>query len=871
MSIPYLFEVCGIKINGTHILCIYRPKTQKGDNFMNNLENMLNIIQKNKERQVIICGDFNINTLLDSTESREFKSLLISYGLKMYINEPTRVTNHSSTCIDNILSNIDLNDAKVIEFGLSDHTLQQVCLPIPIKRNPRYFIQARDLKQANLEKLKTYLLSVSWEEVFKSTDCDKGFNIFHDILTRAFDDLCPKIKIKAGHAKCDRGWITPGIKKSCESKRELFIRVKTTKDDDLKKKYNTFCRVLNKVIAFAKRDYNEKKIVNADDKIKSMWNLINENTKGKKIVETNNYIGLSDGKKKATTNYDAPDIFNDFFSSIGSHNTEKPTANGNCAENNFLPPAGINNMFLHPVSMDELSKTVNSLKNKKSSGYDDIPTSVIKYVFDTIALPLHYLINLSFSQGVFPTRLKKAHVKPIHKKEDKLDVNNYRPISLLVTLSKIFEKCMSNRLRRFIGANKILAREQFGFQKGASTVDAIFEMTDFVTEALDGKDNVATVLLDLSKAFDNVNHEVLLEILDRYGIRGVVNEWFRSYLKNRQQSVILPILDESKTLVNIQSNTSLIENGVPQGSILGPILFLLYVNNLPRVVQEKVVMFADDVSVFFKINKNDERNFGLEISETIQIIINWFKHLNLNTNVNKTKLLYFRNYNSKIFNDEVNADGVKIDCVKHAKFLGIHTDENVNWKKHIEVLQNKLSSFCYALRSLSNLATKRATLIAYYAFFQSRILYGLAVWGGSVDIDKILILQKRCIRILDGLKSNRESCRDSFKKLKILTITALYVIELCKLVKRYPNKFPLRTLGASNRLNEKFKYDLEVPASRTVTYSRTTKMAAIKVFNSLPDEIKSLTGTKFFTKLKEFLIVMCPYSLNEFYDFKPAA
>ncbi|CAG9133186.1 unnamed protein product [Plutella xylostella] len=209
-------------------------------------------------------------------------------------------------------------------------------------------------------------------------NCDKGFNIFHDILTRAFDDLCPKIKIKAGHAKCDRGWITPGIKKSCESKRELFIRVKTTKDDDLKKKYNTFCRVLNKVIAFAKRDYNEKKIVNADDKIKSMWNLINENTKGKKIVETNNYIGLSDGKKKATTNYDAPDIFNDFFSSIGSHITGKPTTNGNCAENNFLPPAGINTMFLHPVSMDELSKTVNSLKNKKSSGYDDIPTSVIK-------------------------------------------------------------------------------------------------------------------------------------------------------------------------------------------------------------------------------------------------------------------------------------------------------------------------------------------------------------------------------------------------------------------------------------------------------------------------------------------------------------
>lgn len=864
LTIPYVFELCGINLNGTYILCIYRPKKVKNDNFIKNMENVLSIVQKHKEHKIIICGDFNVDILMNSSETREFRCLAESYGLNININQPTRITSHSSTCLDNILSNVALGHAQVTEIGLSDHTLQYADLAIPVTKQVNFYTLIRDTKEENLLKLKNYLHSLAWEDVYRSLDCDTAFNVFHDILINAFNAYCPEIRVRTGNTRNDRGWITPGIKKSCDTKRKLFIELKTTKNSDLIKRYKLFCSILNRVISYSKRTFNENKIMKSDDKVKATWNLINQHVKGTKQIEVNSYIGLTDGNKKLLSDTGAPDLFNNFFNNnageakIGSGTDDSDQIN--------RPTHSSNTMFSRPTTLEELHKTIHSLKNKKSCGYDNIPTSVIKFISEAIAGPLMFLINLSLSQGKFPARLKKAHIKPIHKKDDKLDVNNYRPISLLVTLSKIFEKIMISRLRSFLVSNSVLAREQFGFQKGVSTNDAIFDMADFVAEALDHRQIISTVLLDLSKAFDHVDHETLLDILDRYGIRGTVNDWFRSYLQDREQSVLLPVINQKHTMVNMESEVLVVRRGVPQGSILGPLLFLLYVNHLPNIINEKIIMFADDVSVFFKFDKDTVINRATVTSESIQNIITWFKQLNLSTNVNKTKMLHFRNYNTPKNDLVINYNDSIIESVPHAKFLGIYVDEYLNWKKHIEMLESRLSSFCYALRSLSYISTSKACLESYFAFFQSRILYGLAVWGGSVHIGTIFLLQKRCIRILDGLKSNRESCRESFKKLNIHTITSLYVIELCKLVKRYPSKFPPRPQGPSNRLNERLKFDLEVPQTRTSTYSRTVKIAAIKTFNSLPEDIKSLTGTKFFWKLKTYLLQHCPYSLNEFYE-----
>lgn len=861
MSSQKLFEISGIDINGCYVLCVYRPKTVTNDHFIQKFENVLNVIFRHKERKVIVCGDFNIDTLVESAESKEFLNLLQSHHMRPFIREPTRITDHSLTCLDNIISNVDLGTPGVKELGLSDHSLQFASLNVPVKKDqPRFFKIIRNVKNTNLQKLLEQLLQTSWHEVYNGKDCNDCFNKFYDKVMMAFETCCPLIKVRGDVNKNSKNWLTQGIKKSCETKRELFINSKANKTPSDLKLYKRYSKILGQVIQRSKQMCNEQIIVSSNNKVKATWNLINTHISGKRIDEVRDYTGLTDNINTANSNLEAANIFITHFTNT-CNNMKKQ-------KHIKLPNFHQTSMFATPVNNEEITKKIRNLKNKKSCGYDGMSAIVIKYIAEAIQKPLHFVINKSLGEGIFPERLKIALIKPILKSGDGLSVDKYRPISLLPVFSKIFEKVMADQLRVFLCTNKILAKEQFGFQKDISTIDAIFEMTDFIAEALDNNENVMTVLLDLSKAFDHVKHDVLLDILYRYGIRGRVNEWFQSYLTERFQTVVLPTLEEDGVLNNIESSTLKINVGVPQGSILGPILFLLYVNNLPSLSKNKVILFADDVSVFFKFNRSDYADLTKTINESIDNIINWFDDLNLGTNVGKTKLIHFRNYNTQVPHLDIKANDKEIESVPYAKFLGIFTDCNLNWRRHVDLLVGKLSSFCYALRSLIKISTKKAALQAYFAFFQSRVIYGLAIWGGSVDIERIFVLQKRAIRILNNIGSSMESCRASFKELKLHTITALYIIELCKLIKRYPHKFPGRVPGLSERQNEKNKHNLEKPLCRTVSYMRATKMTAIKVYNNLPVNIKVLKGNRFIATLKDYLITVSPYDLDEFFTYE---
>jgi hypothetical protein len=382
---------------------------------------------------------------------------------------------------------------------------------------------------------------------------------------------------------------------------------------------------------------------------------------------------------------------------------------------------------------------------------------------------------------------------------------------------------------------------------------------------LNQQENIVAILLDLSKAFDHVNHGIILDILNRYGVRGIPNKWFETYLKQREQCVSVSTLNhETRTMLNIKSDNSLTESGVPQGSILGPILFLLYVNYLPQILSNKIIMFADDISILFKFKRNDTEGLNNQITNTLSTVVNWLSMLNLTTNINKTKCIHFRNLRTE--RARLKSTNLSVLVVNEAKFLGIYVDESLNWKKRVDFLCNKLSSFTFALKGLKNISTQKAALQAYHAFFQSHVLYGLAIWGSCTEVHRLFILQKRCVRILNGIKSNHESCRPSFKKLGLPTLSAMYIIELCKLVRRHVSKFPAKNNFNSDRLNAMFAHDIRAPPATTAIYQRSTIYVAVKVFNTLPVEIKSLNHTKFFTALKKFVIELCPYSLSEYYN-----
>jgi len=258
-----------------------------------------------------------------------------------------------------------------------------------------------------------------------------------------------------------------------------------------------------------------------------------------------------------------------------------------------------NSICIYPVTEEEVTSLVKSLKGKPTSGDDDIPENLVKQCIHLIKGPLTHIYNLSLTSGVFLVLWKTAKVKPLHKKGDKYDMNNYRPISIIPVFAKILERLMYNRITSFLYENKILSEAQNGFRKGKSIDTAVQSYIERIQKALDNRLHTIGLFIDLSKAYNVLNHNLLLEKLSYYSITGSTNLWFRFYLFHRKQFIEISQSNTSNGEVNTYGSSSLdIEQGVSQGSVLGPLLFLLYTNDLPKNVHDaKVVMFADDISV----------------------------------------------------------------------------------------------------------------------------------------------------------------------------------------------------------------------------------------------------------------------------------
>ena len=318
-----------------------------------------------------------------------------------------------------------------------------------------------------------------------------------------------------------------------------------------------------------------------------------------------------------------------FFVNIG-HNLAKRIPQTDISPNHYMGARVTQTIFLEPVTPDELSKIINSIKHG-APGYDGITAQVLQSSATPILDPLCFLCNCSLIEGVFPSELKLANVSPLFKSGDDMLFNNYRPVSLLSILSKGFEKVMYSRLLSFLVSQKIMIKKQFGFRRLHSSYMAIMLMIDKITEALDDGDYVTGIFLDFSKAFDTVNHEILLYKLSHYGIRGSAFDWFKSYISNRSQFV---------TYNGVASTAKPINCGVPQGSILGPLLFLMYINDLYNVCQESVpILFADDTNLFYSGSSIDD--LARRINDELCNISTWLKINKLSLNIKKTHYIIF--------------------------------------------------------------------------------------------------------------------------------------------------------------------------------------------------------------------------------------
>ena len=409
--------------------------------------------------------------------------------------------------------------------------------------------------------------------------------------------------------------------------------------------------------------------------------------------------------------------FNDFFVKIGN-NLAKGIPNASTSPGRYMGDMISQSLFLDPVTPQEIAEIIKSLKNG-AHGYDEINNKILQLSVTPIIGSLSFLCNRSLTEGVFPLELKLANVLPLFKSGETMLFNNYRPVSLLCTLSKVFEKIMYSRLLNFLDYHKILIGNQFGFRKLHSSYMALMSMMDQVTKALDNGECVIGILLDFSKAFDTVNHSILIDKLYHYGIRGNVLEWFKSYLSDRSQYV---------SYNGVRSSTKSITCGVPQGSILGPLLFLIYINDLYNVCRDSVsILFADDTNLFYKGNKMED--LVKIINGELENISLWLKINKLSLNIKKPHFIMFQKGKSTMSIPDITIDNQPIDKVEKTKFRGVVIDSKLSWKNHICLVAGKLSKSIGVIMKAREYLNRSALLTLYYSFVYPYLTYCNHVWG----------------------------------------------------------------------------------------------------------------------------------------------
>ena len=405
----------------------------------------------------------------------------------------------------------------------------------------------------------------------------------------------------------------------------------------------------------------------------------------------------------------------------------------------YLSDANNKSIFLKPCTTNEILLLINTMKASKASGPNGFSTSLIIQFSGALIDPLVSIINMSLSEGIFPNLLKEAHVCPTYKKGEVTKYENYRPISLLSNISKLFERVMYNRLEEFLKSSEVFYKYQFGFRKHYSTNHALISIVEKIRDALDKNMYTCGVFIDLEKAFDTVNHQILLSKLYHYGIRGIANKWLSSYLSGRSQSVKLNGITSSKMNVSC---------GVPQGSILGPLLFLVYVNDMNLAFKSSVIHhFADDTNLLY--SDKSLKKIKTSVEKDLANLYDWLCANRLSLNPGKTEFIIFRPSRKKIdLRITLKLHHTKLFESSNIKYLGLILDNMLNWKPHISELSKKLGRVVGLLYKVRKLCSPSPVRSLYFSIFNSHLSYGLVVWGNasSKDIDKIKSLQRRAIR-----------------------------------------------------------------------------------------------------------------------------
>ena len=732
---------CSKPILTCHIYRHPSCRVEWKDNFEELVDKMYS-----EDKEIIIMGDIN-RDLMNMSINKDWSEFISSIGLEQLVNQPTRITKNSKTLIDHVYSSMPETIVRVSvpHIGNSDHFPVFITRKICKKHKSRTheFINFRNFRNFNESQFCHELSNIDWSELFVCESVDDCLEVWQTKFLAIVDAHMP-LQTKRVKRKYQPAWFTSDIADAIKM-RDIFSSDK--KSHEYKSKRNLVLRLIRE----SRKSTYEKRIEDGQNNPKTIWGIFKEFGSSKNNSEMSRSTNLSVNDKLITDEIEVANAFNNFFVTV-AQKLKDPIATSNFEYlieyvNTKVPPE---NYFSIPlIAQHNVLKHLKRLNVSKSTGLDHIGPRLLKISAPYISEPLTTLINMSILQASFPNTWKTAKVKPLFKKGDETLVDNYRPISILPTLSKLIEKHVHDAMISHLNNFNLLHNTQSGFRRNHSTESALLHLRENWLNAVNDGKMVGTLLVDFKKAFDLVDHDVLMKKLKIYKFDRPCVEWVKSYLTNRHQYVQINN--------SLSSDKETITCGVQQGSILGPLLFLLFINDLPLVIGNTVHstdLYADDTTIY-DIQYNKEI-IESNLNSALSSLDKWCITNGMQINTDKTKVMLITTNQKRHRLENVTLQIFyrnSIICQSSCeKILGVFFQDSFKSDSHIKFVSKKVSSFLWLLSRIKEFLPQRYRVLFYKAYIQPHLDYCSLLWGSTTvrNIKKIVKLQKRACKIILG-------------------------------------------------------------------------------------------------------------------------
>jgi len=878
---------------------LYRPPSspslsQEEHNltFFTNLNELLKMLSETK-LSVYILSDSNINLFNVDTDPRasQLVDLCSSYEFVNLISKATRINNQAQTCIDHIFTNRPADTRRVgINIDtLSDHFANSIIINLNQDRRELCdTILKRKFNDSNISSFKDALSSLSWDGVTAHQCTNAACDAFLEIFNKLFERHFPKTKTKINKRTVPMNpYMNKEILKMRMQNFKISNTARTNPTDINKENARIHRNLYNSKLRKRKKEYYTEKVEEAGMDARRVWAVINE--LANKPPKNKGIDSLIIDDELITCEQSMADSFNLHFSTIGSK-TASTVPSTNISYTAYLPerhPAD-NEMYFETISSEKMLKTILALKNKKSQDINELSVNLMQKIATNIAIPLTHIYNNSVSNGVFPKSLKVSKIIPIFKSGSKQTLTNYRGIALVNTFSKIFEKLTSDRLISYLADNQFFYQHQYGFLPKRSTSQAILQVVNSVSDAINSSEVCLAVFLDIQKAFNTVDHQIMLGKLENAGIRGTALKWFKSFMTGRTQRVLVGS--------SLSNNILEICIGVLQGSILGVILFIIFINDIGRAAPEFFkVFFADDISALVFAKNFDELIMKANIQ--VEKLVGWYTSNKLAIHPDKSKAILYKskyvsneNTNLTIYDDSIYlpifinlnsitgtasdfVDITKIrpirmvpnSCESSVKSLGVLLDEDLSFTQQISSIHGKISRALYSLYQIKKFLGQKCLKQYYHAHIHSKLNYCSTLLTAATNshLKPLLILQNKAIRIIANA-SYRASAAPLYIELNILPLQHLIHFNVCKFMYDYvwgnlPEGFTgswvrnveLRDPEINDRALRNDD-DFDAPQLRFLYLANHPLYHFPSAWNNLSDEIKfTVPKSAFITKLKQ--------------------